>query len=188
VIPEDLVPETCPWPIVLGIDPGTRRAGFGSVVVAPEGPRLVTCGVFAPPARLSVPERLARMQAELEDLLQRLRPETVAVESAFAARNVHSALRLGEARGMMIATAARRGARVVEYAPAAAKKAVLGNGSGSKEQVAAMVATLLGCGVLDAPHDATDALALALTHVQRMRLVSLTGAESPARRDVRRRP
>ena len=77
---------------------------------------------------------------------------------------------------MMIATAARRGARVVEYAPAAAKKAVVGHGGGSKEQVAAMVATLLGCGELDVPHDATDALALALTHVQRMRLLATTGA------------
>jgi len=174
VIPADLVPADCPWPIVLGLDPGTVRAGFGSVVVAPDGPRLIACGVFAPRARLGVPERLAHIQAELEDLLARLRPTTIAVESGFSARNVKSALRIGEARGMMLATSARLGVPVVEYAPAAAKRAVLGHGNGSKQQVAGMVKTLLGREDLDVPMDATDALAIALAHVHRTRILETT--------------
>ena len=175
MIPEDLVPADCPWPIVLGIDPGTLRLGYGALVVADDGPRLVTCGVFAPRRRLAVANRLAHIQGELETLLARLRPNTVVVEGAFSGQNVRSALRIGEARGMVLATAARRGAEVVELAPATAKKAVLGHGAGSKPQVAAMVATILGCGPLDVPDDSTDALALALAHVQRARLERLTG-------------
>ena len=167
VIPGDLVPTDCPWPIVLGLDPGTLKAGFGCLVLAPDGPRLVACGVIAPKAKLSVPERLAHIQEELEELLAVLRPGAVAIEGAFAARNVRSALRLGEARGMMLATVARRGIPVAEIAPAAAKRAVLGHGGGSKEQVASMVKRHLGKDELDVPLDATDALAIALAHVQR---------------------
>ena len=174
MIPEDLVPADCPWPIVLGVDPGTVQCGFGALVVAPEGPRLVTGGVFAPARRLPVPQRLASIQGELEELLARLRPGVVVVEPAFAARNVRSALRIGEARGMVLATAARAGASIHEYAPSVAKKAVIGHGAGSKEQVAAMVRTLLGVEELEVPLDTTDALALALAYVHRSRLEALT--------------
>ena len=82
MIPEDLVPPDCPWPIVLGIDPGTRITGFGALVLAPDGPRLVTCGVLRPPARATVAARLGHLQGELETLLGRLRPTTLAIESA----------------------------------------------------------------------------------------------------------
>ena len=160
-LPADLVPPDAPWPVVLGFDPGTIRAGYGALVRAPEGPRLLVCGVLAAPARAGVPERLGHMAEAIEILLDRLRPSAVAVESAFAARNVRSALRIGEARGLALASAARRGIPVYEIAPASAKKAVVGHGGASKEQVAAMVQTILGASI-DAPSDATDALALAL--------------------------
>lgn len=167
MIPEDLVPHDCPWPIVLGLDPGNRIAGWGAVVRAPDRPRLVACGVLRPPARADAATRLAVIAEQLELLLERTRPAVVALEGAFASRNVRSALRLGEARGVVLATAARRGIAIVEVAPAAAKKAVVGNGAASKTQVASMVATVLGV-ELDVPEDATDALALALAQVQRM--------------------
>ena len=169
MIPADLVPPDCPWPIVLGLDPGTRVAGYGAVVEAPRGPRLVCCGVLEPGARLSLVERLGRIAVEFEELLGALRPRMVVVESTFAGRNVQSALRIGEARGAVLATAARLGFPTDEVAPAAAKKTLVGHGAASKEQVAAMVAQLLGCAPLDVAHDATDALALALTHVIRGR-------------------
>ena len=168
VIPKDLVPPDCPWPVVLGFDPGTRVAGYGAVVVAPEGPRLVCCGVIQPSEK-AVLQRLGRIAADFEELLGALRPAVVAVESVFAARNIRSALRIGEARGAVLAVAARHGVEAVEYAPAAAKKALVGHGAASKEQVAAMVANALGQPPLDVPLDATDALSLALTHVYRLR-------------------
>lgn len=174
VLPDDLVPADCDWPIVLGIDPGTRVAGYGALVVAPDGPRLVTCGVLRAPSSADVPARLSSMVAGLEQLVAALRPRTLAIETAFAHRNVRSALRIGEARGAMLATAARLGLEVAEYAPAVAKKAVIGNGAASKEQVASMVATILGTGEMALPRDATDALAVALAHVNRMRLLDAT--------------
>jgi len=173
VIPADLVPKDCPWPIVLGIDPGTRLMGYGALVVAPEGARFVACGVLRPNARAAVATRLGEIQAELEQLLGALRPCLLALERAFHSKNVQAAFRIGEARGVVLATAARAGIEVLELAPAAAKKAVLGHGGASKEQIARMIATLLGTGPLDVPADATDALALAFAGVKRR---SLPGA------------
>jgi len=158
-----LVPADCTWPIVLGIDPGTRALGYGAIVLAPGGARLVTAGVLRPGGAHSEPaQRLAELAAALPRLIARCRPNCVVVERAFAARNVHSALRLGEARGVALACAAASGARVVELSPAQTRKAVLGRGAGSKEQVAFMVARLLKHDISGLALDASDALALAL--------------------------
>jgi len=168
VIPHDLVPKGCPWPIVLGIDPGTRSLGYGALVVAPTGPRLVACGVLTPRARAPVAERLAEIQVELVELLAALRPGVLALERAFHSKNAQAAFRIGESRGVVLAAAARAGIEILELAPAAAKKAVLGHGAASKEQVARMIAHLLGTGLLAVPSDATDALALAFACVKRL--------------------
>jgi crossover junction endodeoxyribonuclease RuvC len=158
-----LVPADCTWPIVLGIDPGTRALGFGAIVLAPGGARLVTAGVLRPGNAHSEPaQRLAELAAALPRLIARCRPQCVAVERAFAARNVHSALRLGEARGVALACAAASGARVIELSPSQVRKSVLGIGSGTKEQVAFMVARLLRHDLSGLGLDASDALALAL--------------------------
>jgi len=166
MLPDDLVPPDCPWAVVLGLDPGTRVAGWGAVVEAPDGPRFLACGLLRPDPRAGIAPRLGAIARELDELLGRLRPRVLVVEKAFAARNVKSALRIGEARGAVLATAARRCVETVEYAPAVAKKALVGHGAASKSQVAAMVERILRRS-LDAPEDATDALALALTHVLR---------------------
>jgi crossover junction endodeoxyribonuclease RuvC len=168
VFPADLVPKGCTWPIVLGVDPGTRSLGYGALVIAPGGPRFVACGVLAPPARAPVPVRLAEILAELERLLAALRPGFLALERAFHSKNVQAAFRIGEARGVVLAAAARAGIEILELAPAAAKKAVVGHGAASKEQIARMVAHLLGTGPLAVPRDATDALALAFAGVERL--------------------
>lgn len=167
MIPADLVPAGCTWPIVLGIDPGTRVLGYGALVIAPEGPRLLACGVLVPNARAAVPTRLAEIQIALERLLAVLRPGVLAIEKAFHSKNVQAAFRIGESRGVVLAAAARAGIEIRELAPAAAKKAVLGHGGASKEQIARMVAHLLGSGPLDVPTDATDALALAFACTSR---------------------
>ena len=167
MLPDDLVPADCPWPVLLGFDPGTQCAGYGAIVEAPGGPRLLACGVIQAPLRANIAVRLAHIAVELDGILRAVRPTTVVVESAFTARNVKSALRIGEARGVVLAVAGRFGAEVIEIPPAVAKKALVGHGGASKEQVARMVATILGTGELDVPLDATDALALALAHAQR---------------------
>lgn len=163
-----LVPAGCDWPIVLGFDPGTLVAGYGAVVVAPDGPRVLLCGVIRAPKNLGVPARLALIRRVAEEVLVACRPTVVVVESVFAARNVRSALRIGEGRGVILACAASFGAEVVECSPASAKKAVVGNGQASKAQVAAMVRAQVASADFDLPLDATDALALALYQVKKI--------------------
>ena len=159
---------------MLGIDPGTRVVGYGAVVARARGPRLFGAGVLKPRAGLDVPARLGAILAEFEALLQEVRPDVVVVEQAFASRNLQSALRIGEGRGVILAAAARFGAEIVQFPPAVAKKALVGNGGADKSQVAAMVAGALGLSEAPKPLDASDALALALAHVLRANRVAGT--------------
>ncbi len=157
----------CPFPIVLGIDPGTRVVGFGAVVAREKGPKLFGAGVLRPGATLDVPRRLGAILREFEALLEEVRPDVVVVEQAFASRNLQSALRIGEGRGVVLAAAADFGCEIVQFSPAVAKKVLTGHGAADKTQVAAMVGQMLGLKELPEPLDATDALALALAHVLR---------------------
>ncbi len=167
--------------IVLGIDPGTRVVGYGALVDGPRGPRLYAAGVLRGARDANVPARLAQIRRDLDELIAKLTPTVVVVELAFMARNVQSAFRMGEGRGVVLACAAAVGAEVVQLAPAVAKKALVGHGAADKTQVARMVARVLGVAEIDLPLDATDALALALAHLQRRRLDLLT---SSARRSA----
>ncbi len=176
MIPEDLVPPDCPYPIVLGIDPGTRHVGWGALLIVPENPRFVACGVLDLPLREPVSTRLGVLLDELEVMLARLRPAWVAIEGAFSARNARSALRIGEARGVVMGAVARRGTRIEEIAPAAAKKALVGHGAASKEQVARMIGNLLDIETESLKDDATDALALAWSVAQRLRFAEHLGS------------
>ena len=182
-----LRPPGCNWPIVLGVDPGTRALGYGFVVVAPAGPRLLAAGVLKA-TQSKIAERLGFLGREIDGLLQSFRPDCMAVESAFFARNVRSALRLGEGRGVVLACGARFGIDVCEYAPAVVKKAIVGHGTASKEQVAAMVRTTLGAPDLEVGLDASDALAIALTHVFQSRAPGGTGAPEGGRTPFDSRP
>lgn len=164
---------------MLGIDPGTRVVGYGAVVDAPSGPRLFACGALRAEAGDDVPARLAFLRRELDLLIAKLQPSVVVVEQAFAARNVQSALRIGEGRGVVLACAAASGATIEQYAPAVAKKALVGNGAADKTQVAWMVAQILGLAQAPEPLDATDALALALAYVQRRVLAARLGVSPP---------
>jgi len=174
-IPEDLVPPDAPWPVILGLDPGTRCVGFGAIVSADSGPRLLACGAIEPGGRRPVPERLAYIARDVRLLLRRLRPAVVVIEKAFHAVNAQSALRIGEGRGVLLASAAEFGSAIAEYPPAVAKKAVMGNGGASKVQVRAMVTRILGLAEPPESEDASDALALALAHIHRLRTIDVLG-------------
>lgn len=160
--------------VILGIDPGTRVVGYGAIVAAARGPKLYACGALRAERDDDVPTRLASIQRELRELLTKLTPDVVVVEQAFAARNVQSALRIGEGRGVVLACAAATGARIEQLAPAVAKKSIVGHGAADKTQVAFMVGRLLGLEKPPEPLDATDALALALAHLQRAELAART--------------
>lgn len=166
------------WPVVLGIDPGTRVVGYGAIVARRSKPRLLAAGVLRAERGASVPERLGWIQREIAKLLETIRPTVVVVEQAFASRNMQSALRVGEGRGVVLACASSFGAAVVQYPPAVAKRAVVGNGAADKVQVGAMVRHMLGDPDMPASLDTSDALALALTYFLRGATPARAGAKS----------
>ncbi len=148
-----------------GIDPGSERTGFGCIDSSGSRHRLVASGVLTAPPRATFPEKLTVIHTGLAALLARHRPDCVVVENIFYARNVRSALKLGHARGVAILAAAEAGIPVAEYAPAEIKRAVVGYGRAEKVQVQQMIKLLLGLDTLPTPHDAADALAIAICHV-----------------------
>ena len=150
---------------VFGIDPGSERTGYGCVETDGRRHHLVACGAITPPARAPFPQRLAVIHRELQTLLEKWRPECVAVESLFHAVNARSALKLGHARGVAILAAVEAGCEVVEYTPAEVKRAIVGYGRAEKHQVQQMIKLLLGLEKPPAPHDVADALAIAICHV-----------------------
>jgi len=149
---------------VFGIDPGSARTGYGCVETDGTRHRLLTCGAIAAPSKSRLPERLQRIHDGLSRLLAANRPDCVAIENLFHAKNVKSALVLGHARGVAVLAAVEAGVPVVEYSPAEVKLALTGYGRAEKGQLQRMVALLLGLERAPSPHDAADALALAICH------------------------
>jgi crossover junction endodeoxyribonuclease RuvC len=150
---------------IFGIDPGSERTGYGCVERCGSRHHLVICGSLAAPAAATFPERLQHIHQHLAALLAESRPDCVAVENIFHARNVRSALKLGHARGVALLAASEAGLPVVEYAPAEIKRAVVGYGRAEKTQVQQMVRLLLGLDRAPSPHDVADALAVAICHL-----------------------
>ncbi len=150
---------------IFGIDPGSERTGYGCIESNGSRHRLVICGFLSGPARATFPEKLNAIHAGLRELLLCHRPECVAVEDIFYARNVRSALRLGHARGVVLLAASQANLPIWEYTPAEIKRAVVGYGRAEKVQVQAMVKLLLGLEQPPKPHDAADALAVAICHL-----------------------
>ena len=149
--------------LVLGIDPGTANTGYG--VVRGGGaatPVLVECGVIRTRARDALPVRLREIYEGVQELLQRHTPDAVSVEDVFYSRNVRTTVVLGHARGVILLAAEQRGIVVNEFAPAEIKKAVVGTGSATKEQVQFMLMRLLRLKTVPQPNDAADGVAAAL--------------------------
>ncbi|HEY33049.1 MAG TPA: crossover junction endodeoxyribonuclease RuvC [Dehalococcoidia bacterium] len=162
---------------VLGIDPGTVVIGYG--VIDNDGGRttLVDCGALSSSARLSIGERLSELYNQLSEIISRYRPDAVAVEQPFVAKNVNSALAIGKAQAIAILAAANRGIPTHEYTPAQIKRQVANYGTSSKEQVQKMVSLQLGLSEVPKPDDAADALATALCHLSEVHLNNLLAEE-----------
>jgi len=150
---------------VFGIDPGSERTGYGCVETDGSRHRIVMCGAISSPARASFPDKLHRIHSQLTIVLAECRPACVAIENVFYSVNARSALKLGHARGVAMLAAVEAGVPVFEYTPAEIKRAVVGYGRADKPQVQQMIKLLLGLDALPSPHDAADALAIAICHV-----------------------
>ncbi len=162
---------------VFGIDPGSDRTGFGCVESDGHRHRLVRCGAIrADGATFS--DRLSLIYRGLSAELAECQPECVAVENLFYSTNVRSALKLGHARGVAMLAAIEYGIPVLEYTPAEIKSAVVGYGRAEKHQVQQMVKLLLALDRVPTPHDAADALAVAICHIH-------SGVHNPRARAAR---
>jgi len=158
--------------IILGVDPGSVRTGYGLIESDGRRHRLVEHGVLAPPRRALLPERLQFVHGGIIGVIARLHPEVLAVEGLFHAVNTRSAIVLAHVRGVILQAGAASRLPVLEFAPATVKLQVAGFGQAEKTQVASMVCRLLSLPSDTAAGDATDALAVALCHAQ----LNLTGA------------
>lgn len=150
---------------VFGIDPGSQRTGYGCVDSDGRRHELVRCGAVRAGEAGGFPERLSAIYRELAVVIADCRPECVAIESVFHATNVRSALKLGHARGVAMLAAVQAGVPVIEYTPAEVKRAIVGYGRAEKVQIQQMVKLLLRLERVPAPHDAADALAVAICHL-----------------------
>jgi crossover junction endodeoxyribonuclease RuvC len=148
--------------ILLGVDPGSIRTGWGAVESDGRRHRLIDAGALAPPPRLSLSEKLRVLHDGLRDVIERHRPAALAVEDVFHAVNTRSALVLGHVRGVLLLAGAEAGLPVHAFAPATIKAQIAGFGRAEKRQIALMVSRLLCLEEDRMPGDATDALAAAL--------------------------
>jgi crossover junction endodeoxyribonuclease RuvC len=165
--------------IVLGIDPGSRRCGYGLVAREGRGLRVLESGVLVPGER-PMAERLGLILEGLAEVIARGRPHEVSVEQVFSGASARSALVLGQARGVALAVSARAGLPVFEYAPSQVKLAFTGNGRAGKDQMLRTARMLLG--VAADLSDEADALALAVCHLARRPLALATAGASRRRR------
>jgi crossover junction endodeoxyribonuclease RuvC len=148
--------------IILGVDPGSIRTGYGAIESDGRRHRLIEMGVLAPPPRQSLAEKLRFLHHGVEALIRSLAPDLLAVEDVFHAVNARSALVLGHVRGVVLLAGAQAGLEVAAFPPATVKTQVVGYGRAEKAQVALMVSRLLELERDAAPGDAADALAVAL--------------------------
>ena len=161
---------------ILGIDPGYAIVGFGVLDADRGKARLVRCGAINTRAGTPMPLRLLQIQEDLETLIRDFSPDVMAIEELFFNTNVTTAIGVAQARGVILATAARLGVHIFEYSPSQVKIAVVGYGKAERRQVMDMTKRILGLSAVPKPDDAADAVAIALCHA-RSRTSLLYGAE-----------
>ena len=150
--------------IILGIDPGTRITGYGVIKQTGRTHIALDYGCIRPSPKAEAPQRYLTLYEGIEELLDKYTPHALSIETQFVYKNAQSALKLGMAKAMALLAAAQRDIPIFEYAPMQAKRAVVGTGGASKDQVQRMIKHLLHLSELPTPQDASDALSLALCH------------------------
>ncbi|HEX2065110.1 MAG TPA: crossover junction endodeoxyribonuclease RuvC [Acidimicrobiales bacterium] len=150
---------------VMGVDPGVSRCGYGVLEGQAGACRVVAAGVLTTPPGDPLPVRLAALAGDLRALVEEHHPEVVVVERVFFQVNARTAMSVGQASGLALATAAEAGCEVAQYTANEVKQAVVGYGGAAKDQVQRMVQALLGLPEPPQPADTADALALALCHL-----------------------
>jgi crossover junction endodeoxyribonuclease RuvC len=155
---------------ILGVDPGTQVMGWGVIETDGDDVSLAGYGAIKVPDKLPIGEKLNLLFTELQKIILKYKPDNVAVEQPFVAKNVHSAFMVGRAQATALLAAAGKKIPSYEYSPAQVKQRVSNYGASSKEQVQEMVKLMLGMAEVPKPFDAADALAIALCHAQEVHM------------------
>jgi crossover junction endodeoxyribonuclease RuvC len=154
--------------LVLGVDPGSQTTGFGLVEKSKDQLTCIHSGCVSPPGKIPFYERIHYIFKAMAEVISRYRPEELAIEDVFYAKNIQSSLKLGHARGAVLVAAVQSGVRIFEYTPLEIKKSVVGYGRATKEQVRSMVRMILKLKTI--PNlDTSDALATAICHLNWIR-------------------
>ena len=153
--------------MILGIDPGINTMGYGLIETVKDQLILVDYGTIKTSAKTPFAQRLKKLYDGVSEIIAKYKPDEMAIEEAFYHKNVRVALTLGHARAAAILASVNSGVEVSEYSPREVKQSVVGSGSASKEQVQFMVKAILKLDKNPTPHDASDALAVAICHRNR---------------------
>lgn len=152
--------------IILGIDPGTATTGYGLVEKDGQKFKMLDYGCVLTPAKTPLPDRIEQIFDELSEIIKEKKPDQIAVEELFFAKNTKTAISVAQARGGMLLAAKKAKVPVFEYTPLQVKMALTGYGRADKRQMQDMVRTLLSLSEIPKPDDAADALAIAMCHGQ----------------------
>ena len=150
--------------IIMGLDPGTARVGWGVISETLQGPKPIAYGIIETKKEKSDEERLADIHTAVSTLLSKYKPYAVAIESLFFATNATTAMSVGQARGVLLLTCSLKKIKTFSYSPLEVKRCITGDGKADKRQVQYMVTRQLHLIKTPNPDDVADALAIALTH------------------------
>ena len=153
--------------IIVGFDPGLATLGYGVIETNKGGkPKMIDYGIVSTPKDESLPVRLTMLEKGVKQIIDKFKPEEIAIEELFFAKNVKTGIAVAHARGVVLLTAVKECGKIFEYTPLQIKQALTGYGRAEKIQIQQMVKTMLGLNGIPRPDDAADALAVALCHAQ----------------------
>ncbi len=152
--------------IILGIDPGLATVGWGVVESVCGNVRPIAYGAITTPAHTDIEARLLMIQNDIETIIEKYKPDEMAIEELFFNTNITTGIAVAEARGVILCTAHKLGVKISEYTPLQVKQAVVGYGKAEKHQVIAMVTSILKLQKPPKPDDTADAVAIAICHAQ----------------------
>lgn len=161
--------------IILGIDPGLAIVGYGVIEAQKGAFRPIDCGVINTPKSDTVPIRLNKIYDGMLSLIEKYKPDCIAIEELFFNTNITTGINVAQARGVVLLACQQKGLKMYEYTPLQIKQALTGYGKAEKKQIQFMVARLLNLKAVPKPDDAADGLAVALTHGQTARMSGLFG-------------
>lgn len=160
--------------IIVGFDPGLATLGYGVIKKElKKKPEMIDYGIISTPKDMNLPDRLTLIEKGVKQVIEKFRPDEIAIEELFFAKNVKTGIAVAHARGVLLLTATKECCKIFEYTPLQIKQALTGYGRADKPQMQKMVKTLLGLKAIPRPDDAADALAVALTHAQTNKLGGL---------------